>query len=61
MEHLRLTVPSRPDTASSRASDLVDLGIAVRVDGGSVIGAVILLLVYRAVSRRRGGRRALSA
>ena len=36
---------------------------AVQVSGiiGSVIGAVILLLVYRAVSRRRGGRRPLSA
>ena len=36
---------------------------AVQVSGliGSVIGAVILLLVYRAVSRRRGGRRRLSA
>src|SRR5215203_6692967 len=32
---------------------------AVQVSGviGSVIGAVILLLIYRAVSRRRGGRR----
>jgi uncharacterized membrane protein YeaQ/YmgE (transglycosylase-associated protein family) len=28
---------------------------------GSVIGAVILLLIWRAISHRRGGRRPLSA
>ena len=28
---------------------------------GSVIGAVILVLVYRAIANRRGGRRPLSA
>ena len=35
----------------------------IQVSGifGSIIGAVILLLIYRAVVARRGGRRSVSA